>query len=91
MVLSEIDRNLASELEYRADQGGIVILGTVQGGFAERLFNIGTIIRHVNLRPVTSVESFAELIGHFEPGQTAVFDIRFTNGVGARVAIEVPE
>ena len=50
----------------------------------------GTIIRHINWRPVDSVETFGELVGRFEPGDTAVFDVRLPSGVTARVPIEIP-
>jgi len=40
---------------------------------------------------VNSVEAFAEIIGHFEPGQMAVFQVRDTTGAIGRIAIEIPE
>jgi serine protease Do len=92
IVLSELDRNLASELEYRADEGGIVILGVLPNGLAASLGIVdGTIIRRVNLRPVNSVEEFGALIDHFEPGQIAILDLRFFNGVTIRVPVQIPE
>ena len=94
MVLSELDRNLASELEYRADEGGIVILRAGDNNpVAARLRGnpTGTIIQKVNLRPINTIEAFAEIVDHFEPGQIVIFDLRLPNGDVQRVAIEIPE
>jgi len=93
MKLAELDRNLASELEYRIDQGGIVITNYIDAdGLAYQLrLGEGTIIQRVNLRPVNSVQDFAEIVGHFEPGEAAVFELRFPSGGSLRLAVEIPE
>ncbi len=90
LLLSELDRNLASELEYRASEGGIVILRAGGSSPLSRIAD-GTIIQQVNLRPINTIEAFAEIVDHFEPGQIAVFDLRFSNGRVARVPVEIPE
>lgn len=92
MYLADLDRNMASDLEYRLEDGGIVVLGVLRDGRAPLagLAPPGSIIRHVNWRPVDSVERFAELVDRFEPGDTAVVDIRWPNDNRLRVAIEIP-
>jgi len=92
LELSELTPNLASELEYRVQDGGVVIIRAEPVGSADRpRLRVGWIIQLVNLRPVNSVEAFAEIIGHFEPGQMAVFQVRDTTGAIGRIAIEIPE
>lgn len=92
MELSELTPNLASELEYRVQDGGVVVMRSEPAGLAGRLVRgTGWIIQQVNLRPVNSVEAFSEIIGRFEPGQTAVFQIRFPDGTTLRAPIEIPE
>ncbi len=93
LVLSELDRNLASELEYRANQGGIVILRVGRDSpLAPFIGNAsGTIIQQVNLRSINTIEAFAEIVDRFEPGQIAVFDLRLPSGELRRVPIEIPE
>lgn len=92
LELSELTPNLASELEYRVQDGGIVVMRSEPVGPAGGLrLGFGWIIQKVNLRPVNSVEAFSEMIGHFEPGQTAVFQVRTTAGVIARIPVRIPE
>jgi len=93
LALATLDRNLASELEYRAGQGGVVILRAGGNSPFATVIPIpdGTIIQRVNLRPIDTIEAFAEIIDHFEPGQIAVIDLRFPNGDAARVGIEIPK
>ena len=90
LVLSELDRNLASELEYRASDGGIVIL---RAGVNSPIGRVpeGTIIQKVNLRPTNTIEAFSEIIDHFAPEQMAVLDLRLPTGGVFRVPIEIPE
>jgi serine protease Do len=92
MVLSEVDANLASELEYRASEGGLVVLGTLEGSFAADMgFAPGIVIRRVNMRRVDSIEEFAALIANFAPGELAVFDLRLPNGQSQRFPLEIPQ
>ena len=90
LVLSELDRNLASELEYRASDGGIVVL---RAGVNSPIGRVpeGTIIQKVNLRPTNTIEAFSEIIDHFAPEQMAVLDLRLPTGGVFRVPIEIPE
>ena len=90
LVLSELDRNRASELEYRASDGGIVIL---RAGVNSPIGRVpeGTIIQKVNLRPTNTIEAFSEIIDHFAPEQMAVLDLRLPTGGVFRVPIEIPE
>lgn len=90
LVLSELDRNLASKLEYRVSDGGIVILSAGGNSPIGRVPE-GTIIQKVNLRPINTIEAFAEIIDHFAPEQIAVFDLRLPTGNVFRVPIEIPE
>jgi hypothetical protein len=93
MMISDLEPNIASELEYRVADGGIVILGVLRDGVAAQTIGFipGTIIRSVNLRPVNSVEEFAALIARFQPGAAAVFDLRAPGDISLRVAMEIPE
>ena len=90
LILSELDRNLASELEYRASDGGIVILRAGANSPIGRVPE-GTIIQKVNLRPANTIGAFIEIIDHFAPEQIAVFDLRLPTGGVFRVPIEIPE
>jgi serine protease Do len=92
LELSNLTPNLASELEYRVQDGGVVVVRSEPTGAAVRVgLRRGLIIQNVNLRPVNSVEAFSEIIGHFEPGETAVFQIRLTSGQTLRILVEIPE
>ena len=90
LVLSELDRNLASELEYRASDGGIVILRAGANSPIGRVPE-GTIIQKVNLRPANTIGAFIEIIDHFAPEQIAVVDLRLPTGGVFRIPIEIPE
>ena len=94
LVLSDLNGNIASDLEYRVDQGGIVVLGvlreTASGGPGLGL-PPGSIITHVNWRRVESLESFSELVTRFEPGESAVFNIRLPSGNSVRLPVEIPQ
>jgi S1-C subfamily serine protease len=95
MLLSELDPNLASELEYRTSDGGIVVLGVLRNGLvAEQgllgLIVEGTIIRRVNMRPINSIADFEQLIDRFEPGDTAILDLRDPRDLTIRLAVEIP-
>ena len=90
LVLSELDRNLASELEYRASDGGIVVL---RAGVNSPIGRVpeGTIIQKVNLRSTNTIEAFSEIIDNFAPEQIAVVDLRLPTGGVFRIPIEIPE
>jgi serine protease Do len=95
LLLSELEPNLASELEYRTSDGGIVVLGVLRDGSVvdqglRGYFIEGTIIRRINMRPVNSIADFEDLIGSFEPGDTAIFDLREPGDIGVRVVVEIP-
>ena len=89
-MLSELDRNLASELEYRPADGGIVILRTGRNNPIGRIPD-GTIIKQVNLRPINTIDEFAAIIAQFEAGQFAAFDLRSPDGTEGRWAVQIPE
>lgn len=91
MFVADLDGNMAADLEYRLEEGGIVVLGVLQDRRAPLVgLQPGSIISHINWRRVESVDSFAELVNRFEPGETAVFNIRLPDGNSIRIPLEIP-
>jgi len=96
ILLSDLEPNLASELEYRTSDGGVVVLGVLRNSIVadQGLLGFiveGTIIRRINMRPVNSIADFEELIDRFEPGDTAIFDLREPGDIAVRVVVEIPQ
>jgi len=95
MTLAELTERIATDLDYDMEGGGVVIARIdPDGPFVRQQVqfgSVGSIIRAVNSRPVSSIEEFEELVGQFDAGDTMILTVRYTSGVTARVPFVMPE
>ena len=92
MALSPVTERIAGELDYDLEDGGILVIGALNGGAAARAGLVqGTVIQEVNQRPVNSIEEFTAIIEQVEPGRSVILRVRYPNGVSGRIPLEIPE